>query len=39
MNIINETTKERGSTILIPTSMVDSMNVAGVLGMTGATAS
>ena len=28
MNIIYETTKERGTTILIPTGMVDSMNVA-----------
>ena len=28
MNIIYETTKERGTTILLPTSMVDSMNVA-----------
>jgi regulator of protease activity HflC (stomatin/prohibitin superfamily) len=28
MNIIYETTKERGTTILIPTSMVDSMNIA-----------
>jgi regulator of protease activity HflC (stomatin/prohibitin superfamily) len=36
MNIIYETTKERGATILIPSSMVDSMNVAGVLGVTGA---
>ncbi|HEY7641365.1 MAG TPA: slipin family protein [Steroidobacteraceae bacterium] len=35
MNIIYETTKERGATILIPSSMVDSMNVGGVLGMTG----
>ncbi|HQU00855.1 MAG TPA: slipin family protein, partial [Acetobacteraceae bacterium] len=26
MNIIYETTKERGATILIPTSMVDAMN-------------
>jgi hypothetical protein len=26
MNIIYETTKERGATILIPTAMVDSMN-------------
>jgi hypothetical protein len=26
MNIIYETTKERGATILMPTSMVDSMN-------------
>jgi regulator of protease activity HflC (stomatin/prohibitin superfamily) len=28
MNIIYETTKERGTTILLPTSMVDSMNTA-----------
>ena len=28
MNIIYETTKERGATILIPTSMVNSMSVA-----------
>ena len=28
MNIIYETTKERGTTILIPSSMVDSMNPA-----------
>jgi regulator of protease activity HflC (stomatin/prohibitin superfamily) len=34
MNIIYETTKERGTTILIPSSMVDSMNVGGVLGLT-----
>jgi hypothetical protein len=26
MNIIYETTKERGATILIPSSMVDAMN-------------
>lgn len=38
MNIIYETTKERGATILIPSSMVDSMNVAGVMGLTGASA-
>src|SRR6185312_15286516 len=38
MNIIYETTKERGSTILIPTSMVDSLNVGGVIGLTGAAA-
>jgi regulator of protease activity HflC (stomatin/prohibitin superfamily) len=37
MNIIYETTKERGATVLIPSSMVDSMNVAGVMGLTGAT--
>ncbi|MGZ5895216.1 MAG: slipin family protein [Xanthobacteraceae bacterium] len=34
MNIIYETTKERGTTILIPTSMVDSMNIAVPLAMT-----
>jgi hypothetical protein len=28
MNIIYETTKERGATILMPTSMVDAMNPA-----------
>jgi hypothetical protein len=26
MNIIYETTKERGATILVPSSMVDSLN-------------
>ncbi|GAA4477407.1 slipin family protein [Gluconacetobacter asukensis] len=31
MNIIYETTKERGATILIPTSMIDSMNPASAL--------
>ena len=31
MNIIYETTKERGATILMPSSMVDSMNPAGAL--------
>jgi len=40
MNIIYETTKERGSTILIPTAMVDAMNPASVLGVVaGATQS
>jgi regulator of protease activity HflC (stomatin/prohibitin superfamily) len=39
MNIIYETTKERGCTILIPSSMVDSMNVGGVLGLTAASPS
>jgi hypothetical protein len=29
MNIIYETTKERGATILMPSSMVDSMNPYG----------
>lgn len=33
MNIIYETTKERGSTILIPTAMVDCMNPASALGV------
>jgi regulator of protease activity HflC (stomatin/prohibitin superfamily) len=36
MNIIYETTKERGSTILIPSAMVDSMNVGGMLGLAAA---
>jgi regulator of protease activity HflC (stomatin/prohibitin superfamily) len=35
MNIIYETTKERGTTILIPTSMVDSLNRASVLVLVG----
>jgi regulator of protease activity HflC (stomatin/prohibitin superfamily) len=35
MNIIYETTKERGTTILIPTSMVDSMNVAIPMALAG----
>jgi len=34
MNIIYETTKERGTTILMPTSMVDSMNPAIALALT-----
>jgi hypothetical protein len=38
MNIIYETTKERGTTILIPTSMVDSMNPAAALVLVGQTA-
>jgi hypothetical protein len=36
MNIIYETTKERGATILIPTSMIDAMNPGGVLGLVAA---
>jgi regulator of protease activity HflC (stomatin/prohibitin superfamily) len=36
MNIIYETTKERGATILIPTAMVDSMNPAGAIGLVAA---
>ena len=35
MNIIYETTKERGTTILMPTSMVDSMNPAAALRLRG----
>jgi hypothetical protein len=30
MNIIYETTKERGATILMPTAMVDAMNAGAV---------
>ena len=33
MNIIYETTKERGVTILIPSAMVDAMNPGGLLGL------
>jgi len=35
MNIIYETTKERGATILIPTSMVDSTNPVVALALAG----
>lgn len=35
MNIIYETTKERGTTILIPSTMVDSMNPAVALALAG----
>ena len=38
MNIIYETTKERGATILIPTSMIDAMNPGGILGLAQAAA-
>ena len=38
MNIIYETTKERGATILMPTAMVDSMN-PGVVGLAAASGS
>jgi regulator of protease activity HflC (stomatin/prohibitin superfamily) len=38
MNIIYETTKERGTTILIPSAMVDSMNVGGIMGLAAVTA-
>lgn len=33
MNIVYETTKERGATILMPSSMVDAMNPAGIMGL------
>jgi len=36
MNIIYETTKERGATILMPTAMVDAMNPGGLLGLANA---
>jgi regulator of protease activity HflC (stomatin/prohibitin superfamily) len=39
MNIIYEATKERGTTILIPSAMVDSMNVAMPLAVAGHAAS
>ena len=36
MNIIYETTKERGATILIPTAMVDAINPGGAMGIVAA---
>lgn len=36
MNIVYETTKERGATILMPSAMVDAMNPGGVLGVVAA---
>ncbi len=39
MNIIYETTKERGATILLPTAMVDSMNPVTALGFVAASRS
>jgi regulator of protease activity HflC (stomatin/prohibitin superfamily) len=38
MNIIYETTKDRGTTILVPSAMVDSLNVPGIMGLVGAAA-
>jgi regulator of protease activity HflC (stomatin/prohibitin superfamily) len=35
MNIIYETTKERGATILMPSAMVDAMNPGGVMALAG----
>jgi regulator of protease activity HflC (stomatin/prohibitin superfamily) len=37
MNIIYETTKERGTTILIPSAMVDCMNPGGIMGLASVT--
>ena len=33
MNIVYETTKERGATILMPSAMVDAMNPVGLMGL------
>ena len=38
MNIIYETTKERGATILMPSAMVDCMNPVGIVGLASAAA-
>jgi hypothetical protein len=35
MNIVYETTKERGATILMPTGMVDAMNPAVAFAIAG----
>jgi len=35
MNIIYETTKERGATILLPSAMVDSLNPGGIMALAG----
>jgi hypothetical protein len=34
MNMLYESVKKRGSTIIVPSSVVDSMNLGGVGGMT-----
>jgi len=36
MNIVYETTKERGATILMPSSMVDAMNPGSIMGIVAA---
>ena len=38
MNIIYETTKERGATILMPSAMVDCMDPGGIMGLACAAA-
>jgi regulator of protease activity HflC (stomatin/prohibitin superfamily) len=35
MNMLYESVKERGSTIIVPSSAIDSMNLGGVAGLTG----
>ena len=35
MNMLYESVKERGSTIIVPSSAVDSMNLGGIAGLTG----
>ncbi len=35
MNMLYESVKERGSTILVPSSAIDSMNLGGIAGITG----
>lgn len=39
MNIIYETTKERGATVLMPSAMVDAMNPGGIVALAGLAAS
>jgi hypothetical protein len=34
MNMLYESVKERGSTIIVPSSAIDSMNLGGVAGIT-----
>ena len=34
MNMLYESVKERGSTIIVPSSAVDSMNLGGIAGLT-----
>ncbi len=35
MNMLYESVKERGSTIIVPSSAIDSMNLGGIAGITG----
>jgi regulator of protease activity HflC (stomatin/prohibitin superfamily) len=35
MNMLYESVKERGSTIIVPSSAIDSMNLGGIAGLTG----